>query len=392
MGRGGLVGADTAALAELGSRLEQSAAGLRDVAARLRAALHAAPWVGDGADRYRSDWDTTHSPALSAAADLMATAASTLHQEGGEQDEAGADRGGSFAGRLPGRGGTTATWVTPDNTAAGGGGGGGETPGTPGGPKFALGDPTKPPFEVEDYFPYDPKAKASLDDRMSWLKWQAMLNGAEAVRPDLDDGLAAYRHYMEGSGTPLTVDYEEAYREDPMIRKGVDVEVASAAAWADEVARSGKTSFRFSGDGTGIGHLSGYPETENWQKAIGDHQVWSSADVTVDGDQVTMKIKVHAEDRFDFNKDAKDIRTGEPDNANGRFATLGWAKPFDTHGELERTVTWKLGDPPPDLSGTSGDVARNPGREDRVDGFGSSGGLRPAVPDNDRSTGSFRAH
>ena len=38
------------------------------------------------------------------------------------------------------------------------------------------------------------------------------------------------------------------------------------------------------------------------------------------------------------------VTTGIPDSENGRFAELGWAKEFRTSGELERTVTWTIGE------------------------------------------------
>ncbi|MER8102666.1 hypothetical protein [Kitasatospora sp. NPDC094016] len=56
-----------------------------------------------------------------------------------------------------------------------------------------------------------------------------------------------------------------------------------------------------------------------------------------------MKLTVHVLDRYDFNKSNKDIASGVSDNVNGRFATLGWAKPFTTRGGLEKTVTWTIG-------------------------------------------------
>jgi hypothetical protein len=90
-------------------------------------------------------------------------------------------------------------------------------------------------------------------------------------------------------------------------------------------------------------NISGYPETENWAKALGDHKVWGSATVTRKGDQMTMKVTVHALDQYDFNDGAKDIRSGVPDNVNGRFATLGWAKPFLVRGTFTRNVTWTVG-------------------------------------------------
>jgi hypothetical protein len=57
-----------------------------------------------------------------------------------------------------------------------------------------------------------------------------------------------------------------------------------------------------------------------------------------------MAITVHAMDRYDFNKGMKDKASGAADAENGRFATLGWAKPFMVSGSLTRVVTWNRGD------------------------------------------------
>lgn len=38
-----------------------------------------------------------------------------------------------------------------------------------------------------------------------------------------------------------------------------------------------------------------------------------------------------------------DIATGLPDDSNGRFAVLGWAKSFFTYGKAVRKVTWTAG-------------------------------------------------
>lgn len=143
---------------------------------------------------------------------------------------------------------------------------------------------------------------------------------------------------------------------------------------------------------TGDAHPGGrhYPVTENWQKTIGGHQTWSSADVKVEGDRVTMKVTVHGEDYYNFNHGQADIASGAKDDENGRFTELGWAKPFKSHGEVTRTVTWTLGDEHHDQDDTGDGPQRNPGREDREDERGSGDPDRPTRPDNNRETGDYR--
>lgn len=61
------------------------------------------------------------------------------------------------------------------------------------------------------------------------------------------------------------------------------------------------------------------------------------------GDEFSMQITIHAIDRYNFNKGAADIATGAPDNENGRFEVLGWARSFTTRGSVPVKVNWRRG-------------------------------------------------
>jgi hypothetical protein len=235
--------------------------------------------------------------------------------------------------------------------------------------KYHIGPPTAPHFTYNDDFPYDPSVIPAAADHLNWAKWSAMLAGGDALRPDLDDALDAYAHYRDGTGTDMQIDYDEAYREDPNIHKAVDTEILSAQQNAERIAReTGQTGFQMTGNPSSVVKLGGYPTTENWQKTLGDHNIYGTSDVEVNGNQITMKIKVHADDMYNFNHGAADIETGKPDDANGRFSTLGWAKQFHTYGEVERTVTWTIGDPTSVVTRDGTSPHRDTGGEDRVDG------------------------
>jgi hypothetical protein len=208
---------------------------------------------------------------------------------------------------------------------------------------YRVGAPSEPAVQFDEDFVYD-SAQATRGDYLSAIEWRAKLAGAQTLRPDLADATRAYAHYWSNSGETLRVDYARAYRSDSGVRSNVDTEVARTAAAVDAMA---------AGQGTGTFSVTGparpagaYPSTENWQKAIGGYQQWSSADVTVNGNQVSMRVTVHMMDRYNFNRGQADIASGAPDNANGRFTELGWARPFDTRGDITRTVTWTLGSPP----------------------------------------------
>lgn len=185
-----------------------------------------------------------------------------------------------------------------------------------------------------------------------------------------------YEHYWSNTGEPREFDYDEAYDDDSGIRAGVDTEIARAAAAAEELIRDGHTDFSMTGDASTV---SGdhYPTTENWQKAVGGYQIWSHSDVRLEANTVTMEITVEAEDRYNFNRGESDIATGTPDETNGRFTEVGWAQPFDTHGELTRTVTWELHDPPQQPGAPDGGDDEPRGRDRE----------RGSTPDNPRERG-----
>jgi hypothetical protein len=46
------------------------------------------------------------------------------------------------------------------------------------------------------------------------------------------------------------------------------------------------------------------------------------------------------EDMYNLDKNKKDIGSEAPDEINGRFSTLGWAKQFKTYGERHQNFDW----------------------------------------------------
>ncbi|RKT55821.1 hypothetical protein [Saccharothrix australiensis] len=231
---------------------------------------------------------------------------------------------------------------------------------------FRVGPPEEPHVRFDEDFSYG-SAESTAADHLSKVEWLAKLRGAQALG-QLPDATRMYEHYWGNTGEPRGFDYEKAYREDSGIRAGVDAEITRAAHAAEELIRSGRTDFPMTGQPS---TAEPYPRTENWQKAVGGYQVWSHGDVRVDGNRVTMTVTVEAEDRYNFNRGQHDIATEVGDDENGRFTEVGWAKPFDTHGSLTRTVSWELGHPPEGVPGQDVD-ARGRERE------------RGSTPDNPR--------
>ena len=215
---------------------------------------------------------------------------------------------------------------------------------------YRIGSPKEPPMTFDEDFVYDSNAHATVGDYRSWIWWNMRGAGAEMFRSDLQDAVEAYRHYLDGTGTDLEINYSKAYRDDMLIRNGVDIEIRAAQRDAERLASSNGPRFTM----TGAAERLESPSTENWQKTIGQHYIWGHANVEVCGDSFTMTITIHEKDRYNFNRGKHDIATRLPDDSNGRFAVLGWAKSFITNGKFEKKITWKKGEtgPTKDVGGS----------------------------------------
>ncbi len=128
-------------------------------------------------------------------------------------------------------------------------------------------------------------------------------------------------------------------------RRGVEDLVAARPPTAPASFQVTGTAIPCGSDDPDLAALFPYPVTENWQKAIGAHSIWLSGSVsfTMTGPERNFfaQITFHAEDRYNFNPDNKDINTGIPDDANGRFETSGLAQQYMNYSTLVRVVRWK---------------------------------------------------
>lgn len=247
---------------------------------------------------------------------------------------------------------------------------------------YTVGKVPERQFNFDNDFPFgSKKGQDTWSDHKSWWKWEAMLRGAQTLRPDLDDALPMYEHYRDKSGTSMTFDFEEGYKEDAGIRRKVNGEMSRTLTAANELVKEGHTSIDFH-SGVKESGKNNYPETENWQKTVGGYSYYSDSQLKVDGDTVTLTTTMTAKDRWNFDRKKQDMGTGVPDSENGRFEELGWAKSFETSGTVTRTYTWKVGEEPPIVDDNTNDGpggTRNEsdtGDERGTRGEGGEGGMR----------------
>ena len=199
------------------------------------------------------------------------------------------------------------------------------------------------------------RRSATAGDYTALAYWTAKLNVAEKLRPDLIDATDAYRHFLFGRGTTRTINYDRFIESD----KSGQTIIQSAAKNILDKARKRHNEFLINNPGGDIGSKSfdlrtdvipvgsdssyPYPQTENWQKAIGAHFIWLEAHVNVDVNSsnktrtFNMQMTLKMEDMYNFNPGAADVVTGTPDSANGRFEITGLANEYLNESTITRT-------------------------------------------------------
>lgn len=341
-----MVGADPDALERGAAQLRAAADEIDQQARTLPAELQAVWWMGQVATRFMQMLGSDHIPAMQSTTQFLRNAADELIRQAAEQRAVSTLEPVAVGGNGLGRSARSDDVDSdgPDRTRetqATDRGSVGDNNGTPAplGSGFREGDlgVDLPPWD-EDF--QHGTESPTWRDRVDYAAWRAKAEAARLL--GMDDATDMYLHYLDNSGEPKTFDMHEAYQEDSGMRNSINYEVASAALAADRLATD-DGSWRI----TGEPRLNvEYPTTTNWQRTVGGYQQVTRATITRTGDEITMNVKVEGFDYYNFNQGQSDIASGTPDNANGRFTTVGLAKPFHSSGVFERTVTWKAGDPP----------------------------------------------
>lgn len=105
---------------------------------------------------------------------------------------------------------------------------------------YTVGRVPEREIDLDNNFPFgSKKGRATVWDHANWLKWEGVLRGGQSFRPDLDDALPMYEHFRDKSGTPMTFDYEEGYKEDPGIRREINREMNKSLVAANELVKGG---------------------------------------------------------------------------------------------------------------------------------------------------------
>jgi hypothetical protein len=192
--------------------------------------------------------------------------------------------------------------------------------------------------------------------------WEAAALGGLLVRKDLIDAVFAYEHFLLDNGTPYHFSYDRFLTSDESGQRVLASVLADARQGALDLAtglarRESPLWLQTFQMVSGVVEVADcerypYPSTENWQKAIGGHAIWISANVEMAIDPtaktmtLTVALTIHAVDMYNFNPDNHDITTGIADAENGRFEVTGLAHEFLQTGEATRTFSFQAPLPP----------------------------------------------
>ncbi|WP_417506345.1 hypothetical protein [Marinomonas gallaica] len=196
------------------------------------------------------------------------------------------------------------------------------------------------------------KRKPTSAEIFSLAQWRAKLAAARIFRPDLTDAIDAYQHFLDGDGAKRIFSYDKYVLNDISGRKTLANAMLDIQDGVEVLYKRTPDLENFSLTGGAIhcndrSGLFPYPQTENWQKAIGGHIIWLSGKVAVKNNDgkiwFNLDMTLNAEDRYNFNPGQKDIATNIPDNENGIFEITGLAQQYDQFSTLKRRISWQKG-------------------------------------------------
>jgi len=239
--------------------------------------------------------------------------------------------------------------------------------------RYRIGPPVRPYIKHDNGFldAYGPEAPTA-QDRKNYAIWLAKGAIAQSLcrkdrlqydvldkcgHEDQTEAADAYMHYMKGNGRSRSIDYGKFLESDPSGQAARRLLLEDAKKHIEKIGRY-RTQFSVTSEPYHIGGKDAvfpdpplsyqYPQTINWQRAIGGHVVWISADVQIDVDnsghecrlRYSADLTMHMEDMYNFNPKMKDVSTGIPDSENGRFQIVGLAHQYLTTGTYRTRIVW----------------------------------------------------
>lgn len=82
-----ILGMDPQEVRGLASQLDQAATQIEQIRTQLTSKLSATQWVGNDAQQFRNDWNSTHIPALNRVVEALRAAGQTANRNADAQEQ-----------------------------------------------------------------------------------------------------------------------------------------------------------------------------------------------------------------------------------------------------------------------------------------------------------------
>lgn len=181
-------------------------------------------------------------------------------------------------------------------------------------------------------------------DRIKKQLWYNVANGAEAM--GLTNAARHMRHYLNNSGSALSVNVDSMLRDLPGLQARLQQEIELFKQKANTRIAGGEQSFTINGDRKG--YYATRAESSDWYFAIGGFTYWCTADVTVyqEGDKtmVNMHLTMHIFDRYNWDQ-GKSVNIAGitvTDESLGRLHQVGLAQEYEVIGRSSpHVISWE---------------------------------------------------
>lgn len=197
-------------------------------------------------------------------------------------------------------------------------------------------------YKYRDTFYYNPYSIPTNND---FSLYGAFTAGKYIVQDLLPNGFAFYRYFLSAKGGEYLYDYLDAFNEDNFIRKAIYEYIRQLTKCVVEKAKS-RTACKMPWGYKPITYnLTSNLcvvncETNDWKFALNTHRVGFWAEVKCEGFYQQITLTIYALDRYQFDKGQSFY--GIPDEWNGRFVELGWAKFFNSVGVMHCDISTNI--------------------------------------------------
>ena len=185
------------------------------------------------------------------------------------------------------------------------------------------------------------KAPATVAQRAARLGWYAVAAGANAL--GYYDASKNMRHFLDNTGSDLTINYSGLISKVPNAQNARDMEINEALKYAESV--NDMATFTISSHAASSGYCRKL-ESENWYYAVGGYSTWGKAKVVAHDKckyEMTFDLKFFDKYNWDVGKSVTIFGIRVPDIALGELHQAGIAQEYLMNGNVTYKIEWTKG-------------------------------------------------